>query len=223
MSASGDRRTGPGRADAGAEPLEPELERRLVAMVRSSPALMTALAAVRSLALDAWCIGAGAVRSLVWDRLHGFAQPSTLDDVDVVYFDETAGAGDDACLESRLRGLMPGVRWEVTNQATVHHWFAAELGQIVAPLRSLEEGVATWPEFATCVGVRLGADDAIEVIAPHGLGDLFGLRVRHNPARASAATYRQRVASKRFAERWPRLSIDAACGIAQSRCISSAT
>jgi hypothetical protein len=35
-------------------------------------------------------------------------------------------------------------------------------------------------------------------IAPHGLEDLFHLRVRHNPIRASAAMFSERVKSKRF-------------------------
>ena len=187
-----------------------ELERRLVAMVRSSSHLMAALLAVRSLGLDSWCIGAGAVRSLVWDALHGFETPTVLEDVDVVHFDrKTLGPEQDAHLESRLRALMPTVQWEVTNQATVHQWFASNLGQAVLPLGSLEEGVATWPEFATCVGVYLNDDEAIGVVAPHGLDDLFALRVRHNPIRASFAVYRQRVKSKRFGARWPLLSIDA--------------
>ena len=68
-------------------------------------------------------------------------------------------------------------------------------------------GVGTWPEIATCVGVFLRADDSIGVVAPHGLDDLFQLVVRHNPVRADAQTYRERVASKRFTERWPLLSI----------------
>ncbi|WP_237711521.1 nucleotidyltransferase family protein [Paracidovorax oryzae] len=42
---------------------------------------------------------------------------------------------------------------------------------------------------------------------PHGLEDLFALRVRHNPVRASAATYRQRVEQKRYAQRWPRVEV----------------
>lgn len=179
-------------------------------MVRASAPLMDALEAVRSLGLQSWCIGAGAVRSLVWDTLHGFDKPSPLDDVDVVYFDASHasdGAEQEVDLEQRLRLLQPALRWEVTNQATVHLWFERALGQRVAPLHSLEEGVATWPEFATCVGVYLAPDDTIGVVAPHGLEDLFGLRVRHNPRRASAETYLQRVAEKRFAERWPLLSI----------------
>ena len=104
---------------------------------------------------------------------------------------------------------MPALRWEVTNQATVHVWFANNFGQVVPPVRSLEEGVATWPEFATCVGVNLDDAESIGVVAPHGLDDLFGLLVRHNPLRASTATYRRRVQSKQFGERWPLLSIDA--------------
>ena len=59
-------------------------------MVRASSSLMAALVAVRSLRLDSWCIGAGAVRSLVWDTLHGYETPSSLEDVDVVYFDSDA-------------------------------------------------------------------------------------------------------------------------------------
>jgi hypothetical protein len=188
----------------------PELAARLVAMVRSSSSLMAALREVRSLGLNSWCIGAGAVRSLVWDALHGYEQPSAMEDVDVVYFDDAAAdAEQDADLERRLREAMPALRWEVTNQATVHDWFANHLGQAVPPLRSLEEGVATWPEFATCVGVNLDDQESIGVVAPHGLDDLFAMRVRHNPLRASVATYRQRVQSKRFGERWPLLSIHA--------------
>ncbi|WP_436316938.1 nucleotidyltransferase family protein [Variovorax sp. LjRoot84] len=187
---------------------QPELGARLVAMVRSSSSLMAALRVVRSLGLNSWCIGAGAVRSLVWDALHGYERPSAIEDVDVVYFDDAAdGPGQDADLERRLREAMPALRWEVTNQATVHDWFA-NFGQVVPPVRSLEEGVGTWPEFATCVGVNLNDEESIGVVAPHGLDDLFELLVRHNPLRASAATYRQRVQSKRFGERWPLLSIE---------------
>lgn len=107
---------------------------------------------------------------------------------------------------------MPQPCWEVTNQASVHHWFLQALGQVVPPLRSLEEGVATWPEFATCVGVCLEPDDSLRIVAPHGLDDLFAPRVRHNPVRADAATYERRVAQKRYAHRWPRVEVVPARG-----------
>ena len=48
--------------------------------------------------------------------------------------------------------------------------------------------------------------DAIEVIAPHGLDDLFGLVVRRNP-RVPVETYRLRVADRRYTERWPKVRI----------------
>lgn len=184
------------------------LTQRLIDMVRSSAELMAALSAARSLGLQNWCIGAGAVRTLVWDALHGHASPTPLADVDLVYFAPDAPPQRDAELEARLRQLMPALEWEVTNQAHVHSWFMREFGREVAPLLSLEDGVATWPEYATCVGVTLAADDTIQVTAPHGLGDLFELRVRHNPARADVHTYRHRVVSKRFAQRWPLLAIE---------------
>lgn len=184
-----------------------ELEARLAGMVRGSAHLMAALRAARGLGLASWCIGAGAVRSVVWDALHGYAEPSRLDDVDLAYFERPAKPGRDAELERALKRAVPALAWEATNQATVHEWFRAALQMQVEPLHTLEEGVATWPEYATCVGVTLKADDSIGVVAPHGLDDLFALRVRHNPARADAETYRQRLAAKRFSERWPLLTV----------------
>lgn len=186
---------------------EKTLESRLIQMVHSSPALMEMLDTVRSLKLASWCIGAGAVRSLVWNRLHGFAAPSHYDDVDVVYYDRVAGPTQDDELLRRLLSLKPSVRWEVTNQASIHHWFLTRYSEVVPPLCSLAEGIATWPEYATCVGVTLSSENSIKVIAPYGLEDLFQLRVRHNPIRASAAVFNERVTSKRFSERWPMLSI----------------
>ena len=63
---------------------------RLVALARATPWFMQALAHARALRLRAWCVGAGAVRNLVWDALHGHATPSALPDIDVAHFD----AGD---------------------------------------------------------------------------------------------------------------------------------
>lgn len=175
-----------------------------MALVQGSAWLMAALRAVRDLELQSWCIGAGAVRNLVWDALHGFAQPSALADVDVAYFDgnDLSGAQDQH-LQNRLRAALPGLPWEVTNQAAVHCWFESFFGHPVPPLRSLEEAVASWPEYATAVGVTLHGDGSIGVVAPHGLDDLFGMVVRRNPVRVSVETYRERVLQKRYAERWP--------------------
>ena len=113
------------------------MQAQLVAIVRGSAWFMRALEAVRALHLKSWCIGAGAVRNLVWDHLHGFGQPTALSDVDVAYFD-----ADDLRPDTQAR-----------------------------------------------------------------LQDLFDIRVQRNPARVSVETYRLRVAEKRYAERWPRVSV----------------
>ena len=44
-------------------------------------------------------------------------------------------------------------------------------------------------------------------VAPHGLDDLFGLRVRHNPARATVEQFMARHTSNRWLEQWPRLNV----------------
>ena len=169
---------------------------------------MRALTQAHALRLRAWCVGAGAVRNLVWDALHGHVTPSALPDIDVAYFDaDDVSPQRDARLQCRLHELAPETPWEVTNQAGVHLWFESKFGHAVAPLHSLEDAVASWPEYATSVGLWLDDDDRLQVIAPHGLDDLFAMVIRRNPARASLATYRQRVASKRYAQRWPRVTV----------------
>lgn len=169
---------------------------------------MPALRAVHSLGLQSWCIGAGAVRNLVWDALAGKAARSALSDVDVAYFDSTDVSTErDHALQHQLKIAMPDVPWEVTNQAGVHLWFERYFGHAVAPVTSLEAAVATWPEYATSVAVTLTENDAIEVIAPLGLDDLFTMTVRHNPARASVANYQARVAQKKYRDRWPGVTI----------------
>lgn len=187
------------------------LRGELVRIVKQTPWFMTALVAVQSLRPPAWCIGAGVIRNLVWDHLHGRDCPeaSPLSDIDVAYFDATDLRPEaEARLQTALTTELPGLPWEVTNQAGVHLWFESLFGHPVEALDSLEAAVATWPEFATAVAVRLDPDGELQVIAPHGLDDLFDMRVRRNPVRVSLETYRARVVQKRYVERWPRVQVE---------------
>ncbi|WP_253074928.1 nucleotidyltransferase family protein [Burkholderia gladioli] len=80
-----------------------DFEARLVAPARESSWFWPALVAVQSLNLPSWCIGAGAVRNLVWDSLHGLETSSALPDVDVAYFDGAdLSAERDATFQSHL-------------------------------------------------------------------------------------------------------------------------
>src|SRR5476649_2452106 len=97
---------------------------RLIAIARATPWFMRALEAVRMLGLSDWCIGAGAVRNMVWDALHERPQPSHLPDVDVAWFDASDTTPErDAALLARLRAIDATTPWEVVNQAGVHRWF----------------------------------------------------------------------------------------------------
>jgi hypothetical protein len=177
-------------------------------IVRSTPWLMDALEAAREVDAPDWLIGAGAVRTAVWDRLHGFDEPADLADVDVAFFDPLDLARErDEEVERALRALRPDTPWDAKNQAAVHLWYEAKFGYAVEPLSSTADGVATWPETATCVGVRLGRDDRITVVAPHGLDDLLGLVLRRNPTRVSVEEYERRLRTKRVTESWPRVRV----------------
>jgi hypothetical protein len=147
------------------------------------------------------------VRDTVWNALTGRSHAAPHADLDVVYFANDEPSAWQREHEAQLVRYAPQFRWEVVNQAWVHTWYAEAFAREVEPLRGVEQGLATWPETATAVGVRLDAAGTLHVIAPFGLHDLFALVVRHNPARASGAAYRERVAKKRWAQRWPELQI----------------
>ena len=174
---------------------------------------MAVLRAARDLNLASWAIGAGAVRNAVWDHLHGFSERTTLQDVDVVFFDsDDLSRQTEQRLQGKLAQALADVCWDVTNQAAVHLWYEEEFGHAVTPLTSLQEGISTWPEYATCVGVCLRPDDQLEVIAPHGLDDLFSMVLRWNPSRVAANAYLQRIRQKAFSSRWPQVrTVSAQC------------
>jgi len=166
---------------------------------------MEALRAAREVDAPDWLINAGAIRDAVWDAYHG-RPPAVPRDVDVGFFDpdDLSPKREDA-VEAALRACAPELPWEARNQAAVHLWYPRRFGIPVEPFAETAEAVATFPETASCVGVRLHADDAIEVVAPYGLDDLLGCVCRHNPARVPRAFYERRLAEKGWQERWPRL------------------
>lgn len=168
----------------------------LRALLDGSPFHCNAFAAIDKLGLpDAW-LAAGAIRDLVWDERFGTGfDPARVKDLDVIYFgdhDVEAGA------EAELNRLLPGVRWQVKNQATVHLWYADRFGVEVEPLKDIAEAVATFPETATAV-----AANATDILAPLGLDDLLNGVWRHNPVRCTVEEARRRLAAKDVPTRWP--------------------
>ena len=179
-------------------------------IIRSSAWLMRVLEIVRRAGLpDAW-VGAGVVRDLVWGRLYGpgFA-PGDVHDVDVVFLDpRDLSRQRDERATRQLREACPGVPWQARNQAAVHTWYHGRFGgEPVAPLLSIADAVATWPETATAVAVRLAPRGGIEVCAPLGLADLMDGVWRRNPRRASLAVSLARLARHQPATRWPGVKV----------------
>jgi hypothetical protein len=179
----------------------------ILALVAADAWMMAALGALAGLGLpDAW-IGAGFLRGAVWDRLHGYASRTPLDDIDVVYFDpEATDSAAEAALERRLERRLPGLPWEVKNQARMH------LRNGDAPYRDSAEALTHWLETPTAVALRLNQAGVPELLAPLGTGDLLGLIVRPTPhARAHKhrlAAYRERLARKNWPAKWPRLRVE---------------
>ena len=58
-------------------------------IVRRAPHLMGALLAAREVDPPDWLIGAGAIRDVVWDELHGRPSTAMPRDIDLAFFDPT--------------------------------------------------------------------------------------------------------------------------------------
>lgn len=158
---------------------------------------------VRSLKLpDCW-IGAGFVRDAVWDYLHGSEPQPVCHDVDVIWFDPASEAQEDDVHRRALHELDPATDWEVANQAFMH----SANGD--SPYTSSSDAMRFWPETATAVAVRLAPNDTLEVSAPYGLADLFALRIRPTQRFADEkhGIFRDRIAKKRWLERYPKLRV----------------
>jgi hypothetical protein len=178
----------------------------LIGLIGADADIVRALEAVAALGLpDCW-ITAGMIRNRVYDRAHGYAAPTPLNDVDVIYFDpDRCDESIEKRLEAALRDRSPDLPWSVKNQARM----AARNGDL--PYRSSSHALEHWCETPTAVGARLQDDRRIEVIAPLGLVDLFDLVVRPTPhagrTPAKLAAYRARMAAKNWPARWPRLQV----------------
>ncbi|MGH3728728.1 MAG: nucleotidyltransferase family protein [Micromonosporaceae bacterium] len=172
--------------------------------------MVRVLTTVRASGLpEAW-VGAGAIRDLVWSELFGAGfDPSAVRDVDVAYFDpgDLSRERDDLAT-ARLEHIWPQLPWEARNQAAVHTWYHHTFGgELVRPLWSIPEAIATWPETATAVAVRLGRVGEIEICAPYGLDDLLAGIWRRNPSRVSLQCSRDRLARHSPAARWPGVKV----------------
>jgi uncharacterized protein len=171
-------------------------------LIRADPWMMRVLHAAAALNLPDWMIGAGFVRNKVWDHLHGFANAEVQTaDIDLIYFDPTDLRESTEKEHDRQLSAAFDVNWSTKNQARMHEVTGD------TPYTSTVDGLAHWVETAACVAVT-SQGGALRLIAPHGTADLAGLIVRRSPAfKRDIGIMRERVASKQWLEKWPRLRV----------------
>ena len=175
----------------------------ILQLVTADAWMMDVLRHAQSLDLPDWWVCAGFVRSKVWDTLHGYER-TTLPDIDVVYYDASCLEEHiEKELEERLHARAPGLPWSVKNQARMHIANGEE------SYASSTDAISKFPETATALGVRLDKRGRLELTAPCGVEDAWGLIVRPTPHFAATpermAVYRKRVAKKQWQAKWPRV------------------
>ena len=168
-------------------------------------ALWESLRRFGALELPGWYLGGGCVPQTVWNLAHGKAPGADILDYDLVYFDADLSEGREDMLTRQARALVNDlpVALDVKNQARVHVWYPRRFGYEIAPYRSTEDAIATWPTTASAIGVRPNGR-GLEVYAPFGTDDLFDLVVRPNRAQITRAIYEAKVT--RWVARWPSLT-----------------
>ncbi|GHD67493.1 nucleotidyltransferase family protein [Jeongeupia chitinilytica] len=182
---------------------------QLAAWLRADAQRLAALQAAASLNLPDWCLAAGFVRNLVWDRLHDHPVATPLADIDLIYWNPDCLDPDtDAVLEQRLRRMLP-LPWSVKNQARMH----VRNGD--APYQSSCDAMSYWVERETAVGAWLRPDGELRLLAPFGLAPLQNLNITLNAKRPKPEAFAARIATKRWLAIWPRLRVVGPDDVAQ--------
>ena len=151
---------------------------------------------------------AGVIRNLIWSIAHDQHYALSQTEIDVIFYDVEDESGfEQQHLAEILKQQFPENDWDVVNQAWVHQWYITEDGASIAPLQSIQHALSLWPETATAVAVRLLENNALEIIAPFGLDDLFELKLRWNAALVSHDVFMQRMEEKQFLQKWNKLSL----------------
>lgn len=169
--------------------------------------LMEALRAVEELNLPQCYIGAGSIRNVVWNHLHGYKNSTPESDIDVVYYDhKNLMDTHEHDLKKQLLSKISNTDWEVANQARVHLWYEKCYGIHISPFLSTCDAVSSWPETATCIAAQIENQD-IKILAPLGLDDLLSMKVRWNPKLVTSETYLSRVNQKKYNDKWPKVEV----------------
>ena len=177
-------------------------------IVRSSPLLIDVLTGLRDDALPDHLLVAGAIYNLVWNRLTGRPDLTGINDIDVVYFDDSdlSYEAEDVVIQrlaQRFSGLPLPV--QVRNQARVHLWFPQKFGVPFTSLGASAEMLGRYASRTHAVGVRLEPDGELHIVAPFGLDDIFSFRIVPNRVLMNKPAHEAKAA--RAKSIWPELTV----------------
>jgi len=173
-------------------------------LVENDAWMMKVLQAAETLDLPDWWIGAGFLRNKVWDAISGNESQKSRD-VDLVYFEGQAIAPEtDWRFDETMNQKFSFAEWEVRNQARMHY------KNNFPPYISTADGISHWVETATCVAVKL-TDGKLKFLYCHGSDDLLTMiarPVKEFQTPDMLKVFYDRIESKKWRERWPKLRIE---------------
>lgn len=174
---------------------------KIIQLIEQDKLRVEALECIQYLNLPQCYLAAGFVRNLLWDHLHQKLVASTLNDIDVIYYDSDE-IDDEAYLkyEAELTLRMPHVEWQVRNQAKMH------IRNGDKPYQNIVDAMSYWPEKETAVAIRKTAVDNYECISAFGFESLFDLQVTYN-AKRNREIFEHRISSKKWLIQWPMLTV----------------
>jgi uncharacterized protein len=183
-------------------------QRRFEAIIRSDPDLMDLLVRLRETRLPQWRLVAGCLYQTVWNVLTGRPRGTGIKDYDLIYFapDDLSWEAEDAVIRRVTAATLGYVGpVEARNQARVHLWFERRFGVPYPQLSSADQALQRYASVVHAIGVRLEADDSLDLAAPFGLDDLFAMVIRPNRALDNAVSHARK--SARAKAIWPEVVV----------------
>lgn len=178
-----------------------ELTSQVIKWIESDSYRMEALVLASKLGLADWCLAAGFVRNLIWDKLHSKSTLTPLNDIDLIYFDgSTIEEDSDIRYEKELKSLS-NHPWSVKNQARMH------IRNNDQPYFSTSDSMSYWVEVETAVGATYSEEFGVSIVAPFGLKANFSNSITLNSKRPKPSDFLKRVSEKGWPILWPNLEV----------------
>ncbi|MEA2453478.1 MAG: uncharacterized protein QOG04_2188 [Actinomycetota bacterium] len=180
----------------------------LISILTSNRFVGDVLERMGNLDLPDCYLTAGCLFQTVWNHLHQFPLTQGILDYDVFYCDRSdlSWEAEDAVIRRVSETFHDlGAPVEVRNQARVHIWFEDHFGIPLQPFKTTTDAIDNFLATSCCIGIRKVGNE-VDVYAPYGLDDLFGLIVRPNPdATGPGWAYAEK--TQRWRHLWPNLNV----------------